>query len=127
MEKAAIDLMMPVMEGAVIVAAEYCKASGRTVLLAKDMELGMKYAARKILGNHSGTLFPEIEDLYDEVEEEEEENEVDDDDEEWTRYEGDDPKMQEVNEVYDSWDDWTPIASAECALKNAIEKSTRYQ
>ena len=126
MEKAAIDLMMPVMEGAVIVAAEYCKAAGRTVLLAKDMELGMKYGARKILGNYSGTLFPEIEDLYDEKEEEDEEDE-EDDDEEWTRYEGDDPKMKEVNDAYDSWNDWVPITPVECALKSAIEKSTGYQ
>ena len=40
-----IDIMMPVMENSMILAAEYCKACGRDVILPEDMEYASKYCA----------------------------------------------------------------------------------
>jgi Ran GTPase-activating protein (RanGAP) involved in mRNA processing and transport len=120
MESAAIELFLPVLESASILAAHYCKACNRNVVLAEDMRIGLMYAARNVLGKQVGTLFPELEDEEDEEEEEEEEEE---DEEEWSRYEGaEDDMAVKMNECAASWSSWVPANPSERALKAAVDK-----
>jgi hypothetical protein len=116
------DIFLPVFESSVVLASHYAKASGRNTVTDKDMQYGMMYAARNVVGKQVGSLFPEI---YDEEDSDEEDLEVvADDDEPFTRYEGTDPDniAYKMNECYDTWDQWEPEIPAEMALKSAIEK-----
>ena len=117
--EAALDIFLPVMESAIVVAAHYAKACGRPVL-ARDVQMGLMFAARHVVGKQIGSFFPEI---YDSEESDEEVTEVDEGDYEWTRYEGPDEKLQLVNAAADGWDAWEPETPAERALKNAVEKA----
>jgi hypothetical protein len=63
MEEAAMDIFLPVMESAVVLAAHYCKAAGRDCVQGEDMRIGLMFAARNVAGKHLGTLYPEV---YDE-------------------------------------------------------------
>lgn len=58
--KAAMDIVTPVMEGAIIIAAEYVKLCGRTTITAQDTQYALKYCARNMVGKHIGTMFPEL-------------------------------------------------------------------
>ena len=70
-QQTAIDVVQPVMEQAIVFAAEYAKACGRDIILSKDMEYAMKYCAMNEVGKKVGTHFPEIyEDEYDTEEDE---------------------------------------------------------
>jgi len=116
------DIFLPVFESSVVLASHYAKASGRNTVTDKDMQYGMMYAARNVVGKQVGSLFPEI---YDEEDSDEEDLDVvADDDEPFTRYEGTDPDniAYKMNECYDTWDQWEPEIPAEMALKSAIEK-----
>lgn len=120
-EEAAMEVFIPAMEAAVVVAAHYAKACDRPVL-AKDMELGLMFAARHVIGKQIGSLFPEIyED--DESDSDSEIEEVDDRDYTWSRYEGPDEKLVLVNKCADEWDSWEPETPVERALKNAVDKT----
>jgi hypothetical protein len=120
MEQAAIDIMKPVFESSVYLAARYCKACGRDTVTAEDMQYGMKYAARNVLGKYTESFFPEVYD--DEDDSDEEDSEEDEGPEEpFTRYEGTEPDFLEMNECYDTWDSWVPESPAEILLKNAID------
>jgi hypothetical protein len=119
MEAAALDIFLPVMESAIVVAAHYAKACDRPVL-ARDVQMGLMFAARHVVGKHIGSFFPEI---YDSGSDDDVVEEVDESEYEWTRYEGPDEKLQLVNESADSWDAWEPETPAERALKNAVEKA----
>jgi len=117
-ENAAIELFMPVLESATILAAHYCKACNRNTVLAEDMRIGLMYAARNVLGKQVGTMFPELED-----EEDEEDEEAEEEDEVWTQYEGTDDDMAvKMNECAASWASWVPENPSERALKNAVDK-----
>jgi Ran GTPase-activating protein (RanGAP) involved in mRNA processing and transport len=123
MEEAALDIFLPAMESAMVIASHYAKATGRNCVTAQDVRMGLMFAARHVIGKQVGSLFPEI--YEDEEEEEEEEEEEDQEPEEnWTRYEGDDPQLKLVNECADTWDEWEPESPAERALKDAVEKAT---
>ena len=118
MEKAAMDIFLPVMESALVYAGHYCKACGRDTVTSMDMCYGWRYAARTTLGNKIGSFFPEVYDSDDsdssiEIEEEEE----------FTRYEGTEELYLKMNDAYDTWDDWVPETPAEQAIKNAIDSS----
>jgi hypothetical protein len=117
MEQAAIDIMKPVFESSVYLAARYCKACGRDVVTVQDMEYGMKFAARNVLGKYTESFFPEA---Y-EGEDSEEDSEEDSDETPFTRYEGTERDFLEMNECFDTWDSWTPESPAEILLKNAID------
>lgn len=121
MEQAALDLFLPVMESAVIVAAHYAHGCGRDTVLAQDVCYGLMFAARNVIGKQVGSLFPEIYD--DEDSEEDSESDSDQEDPEWSRYEGDDEMLQKINECADSWEAWEPESPAEHALKSAVEKA----
>jgi hypothetical protein len=122
-ESSAIELLLPVLESSTVLAAHYAKACGRDMVVAKDMKLGMMFAARNVLGKQVGTLYPEIYEEDEEDEEDEEEEEVED--EEWTRYEGtDDDTAIKMNECEATWNEWVPQSPAERMLKKAIENES---
>lgn len=123
MEDAAFEILKPVIESAMIIGAQYCKACGRSTVTARDVVYGMMFSARNVTGRQIGSLFPEI--YEDDDEEEEEEEEIDDDEEPWTRYEGPDEIMNKVNECADTWDSWEPESPIEESLKDAIMASIR--
>ena len=131
MEAAALDIFLPVMESAVVLAAHYCKAAGRDCVQGEDMRIGLMFAARNVAGKHLGTLYPE---LYEEDESDADEDSDDDSgsgswetvsDSElvWTKYEGTEDEMaRRMNECAETWDAWEPETPAERALKNAVDK-----
>lgn len=133
LEQSAIELFLPVMESATVLAAHYSQACGRDCVVAKDMRYGMMYAARNVAGKHIGSLYPEVyeeeEDEEDEEEDEEDEDEdsgtesdQDEDEEEWTEYEGtEDDMATKMNECARTWADWIPANPTEAALKSAVD------
>lgn len=123
MEKAAIDIILPVIEASMIYASHYCKATRRSTVTAQDMEYGMKYAAMSTVGKHIGSHFPEI--YEDESESDEDDVEiVDDSDEQFTRYDGNEELFVKMNESFDTWDSWNPESPVEIMIKNAIESQS---
>jgi len=124
MENAAIEILKPVIESAVVIASHYCKACGRSTVTAKDMAYGMMFSARNVTGRQIGSLFPEIYDEED-SEEEEDDDSVDENEEPWTRYEGTDETMIKVNECADTWETWEPESPIENSLRNAINTAIR--
>jgi len=103
-----------------ILACEYSKACGRNAVLMKDLEYSMKYCARYEVGQRVGSYFPDLDDDDDDA------NDIDVIDEsgiEFTRYTGDDPGMNKINEAYDTWDSWVPTNPTEELLKNAIDSN----
>lgn len=119
--EAAINGIQPVLEGAILLAAEYSKKCGRDFVTATDFDYALKYSARYLVGKHVGTLFPELEDTEDpddiEVVEENEDS--------FTRYEGSDEFMNRVNECYDTWDQWEPYSPLEKMLCDSIKKNSQ--
>jgi hypothetical protein len=137
-EAAAMDIFLPVMESAVVLAAHYCKAAGRDCVQAEDMRIGLMFAARNVAGKHLGTLYPE---LYEEDESgsdsdsgsgswetvsgegEDEEADESHGDSDWCPYTGTEDEMAlKMNECAETWDAWEPETPAERALKNAVDK-----
>jgi hypothetical protein len=121
--KTAIDMITPVMEGAMIAAAHYAKACGRDTVTAEDVKYGMRYCAQTVPGKHIGTMFPELQDDEDGEDGEDDIEEVDEDDEPFTRYSGDDEIMNAMNKTHDEWDSWEPYSPLEKMLKSAIDNS----
>jgi hypothetical protein len=126
-EEAAMDIFIPVMESATVMAAHYAKACNRDIVLAEDMRMGLMYSARNVTGKQLGTLFPEI---YEEDSDEEDSDDsgswetVSDSECVWCRYEGTEDEMAvKMNECSDSWDAWEPETPAERALKSAVDKA----
>jgi hypothetical protein len=121
LEQSAIELFLPVMESATVLAAHYSQACGRDYVVAKDMRYGMMYAARNVAGKHIGSLYPEV---YEEDEDEDSgtESDQDEDEEEWTEYEGTEDEMaNKMNECARTWADWVPANPTEAALKSAVD------
>lgn len=133
LEQSAIELFLPVMESATVLAAHYSQACGRDCVVAKDMRYGMMYAARNVAGKHIGSLYPEIYEDEDsgtesegeedeEDEGEEDESDQDEDEEEWTEYEGTENEIAtKMNECARTWADWIPANPTEAALKSAVD------
>ena len=120
-EGPALDIFLPVMESATVLAAHYAKACGRDIVLAEDMKYGLMYSARHVAGKQIGSLFPEI--YEDEDEEEPEDSNEEEDEPDWIRYAGqDDDTALKMNECYDTWSAWEPATPAERALKAAVDK-----
>lgn len=119
--KTAIDLITPVMEGAMVTAAHYAKGCGRDTVTALDVKYGMRYCAQNVAGKQVGTMFPELENTDSESASDIEE--VDEDEEPFTRYSGDDELMNSINKAFDEWDSWEPYSPLEKLLKGAIDSS----
>ena len=54
-----IDIMTPVLERSMLIACEYCKATGRDTVPAEDVEYDTKYRSMNTVGDHIGSLLPE--------------------------------------------------------------------
>jgi hypothetical protein len=121
-QNTVFDIMLPVIEKSVILAAEYAKACGRDIILPEDMEYSMKYCVMNEVGKDVGSVFPEI---YEDESEEECEDDVfeDDTDVSFIRYSGREYKFVKVNMAYDNWDTWQPRNPSEQLLKNAIDSN----
>jgi len=128
MEQAAIEIITPVLEQSVLLAADYAKACGRDAILSKDFEYAIKYCAMNTIGQKIGSHFPEI---YEEDSEEESDSEdpentlevVDEDELEFKPYSGEDKKFTDVNESYERWGSWEPKTPVEEMIKNAIDNN----
>jgi len=120
-QESAINIIQPVFEKSMILAAEYAKACGRDIVLAEDMEYAMKYCAMHEVGKKLGTHFPE---LYDEESSGDEEIEIEEDEDvPFTRYSGREYKFVKMNMAYDNWNTWEPKNPSERMLKNAIDSN----
>lgn len=121
MESAALDIFLPVMESAMVLAGHYAKACGRDVVLAEDMRIGLMFSVRNVTGRQLGSLFPEV---YEESDSEESDADdtISDENCEWTRYNGPEDLPNQMNACMDTWDEWEPESPAERALKNAVDK-----
>ena len=120
MEQAAEEILTPVLEASVLLAAKYSTACGRSTVTARDMALGLMFAARNVTGRHIGTLLSDDDDDDDDDDSIEE---VDDDEEPFSEYTGDDELYLNMNKCSQSWDSWDPESPAEVALKSAINKA----
>lgn len=127
--KDATDIMLPVMESAMVMGGHYAKKCGRDTVTATDIAYSMRYCAMNLVGKHIGTLFPEVyEESDSDSDESEWETDSDQNEEEtvFTRYEGTDELMNAITAAFDTWDTWEPQSPAEYMLKNAIEKSNSH-
>lgn len=115
----SIDILLPVMESAIVLGGNYAKMSGRDTLTGTDLEYALKFCARNLVGKHIGTMFPEIQDDSDD--EETVDSQLEQEEPPFTRYTGDDETLNKVNECYDTWDDWVPINPTEEMLKKSID------
>ena len=120
--EAATKIIQPVLESGMIIAGYYTKACNRKTITAKDVQYGMMYSARNLVGKNSGSLFPEDSDES-EDEDESDIEEVEEDDEPFTKYSGDDELMNKVNEAVETWKDWVPYSPVERMLKDSVDKS----
>jgi len=119
--KTMIDIITPVIEKGMMLAAEYAKACGRNAVLVQDVEYAMKYCAMHEVGKHIGSYLPEV---YEDDGGEDDDMEIIEEGEvEFTRYTGDDPKFKAMNEAKDSWDTWVPSNPSEQLIKNAIDSN----
>jgi len=122
MENTAMDLFLPVMESATVLAAHYAKACGRDCIVASDMKYGLMYAARNVAGKHVGSLYPEAYEESDEEDEEFEEDSGSDEDPDWSEYTGTEDDMAvKMNECARTWAEWIPENPTEDALKSAVD------
>ena len=121
-QESAINIIQPILERSMILAAEYAKACGRDMVVGEDLEYAMKYCAMNEVGKKTGTYFPEI---YEESSDDENEDDVELEVEEipFTRYTGREYKFVKMNMAYDNWNIWEPKNPSELLLKNAINSN----
>lgn len=124
MEQAAIDIIAPVLEKAVMLASRYCTACDRDTVTSKDFEYALKYCARYTVGQDIGF----VQDDDEEEEEEDDDIEIVEemDDDAFTRYDGNDDVFLLVNQAVDTWDSWRPESPAERYLFNAINSNEHF-
>jgi hypothetical protein len=114
----SLDILLPVIESAMVLGGEYAKKSGRDTLTGTDLEYALKFCARHVTGKHIGTLFPE---LQQDSESDSEGSDSDSEEPPFTRYIGDDETLNKVNECYDTWNEWVPTNPTEQMLKKSID------
>ena len=121
----SIQLLLPVMESAMIYAADYTKACGRTYVHSMDMKYGIRYAARHVTGNKVGSFFPEIYEKESDSDDEESDVEVvEEEEDDFTRYTGSEQLFNDINEAFDTWDDWVPESPIEKMLKESVNSQS---
>ena len=118
-----INIIQPVFEQGIVLAAEYCKACGRDVMLDEDIEYAMKYCIMHRVGQAIGSIFNEGEIDLDEDEEDEIEVVPVDELPGFTRYTGNNSQMIRINQAYDEWKEWKPESPAQEILKNALDNN----
>jgi hypothetical protein len=117
-QQAAEQILTPVLEASVLLAAKYATACGRSTVTTQDVALGLMFAARNVTGRHIGTLLSD-----DEEDEDDSIEEVDENEEPFTEYTGDEELYLNMNQCSQSWDAWEPESPVELALKTAINKA----
>ena len=113
-----MNVIQPVLELSIYMAARYAHACGRDIVTQKDVEYAMKYVAMHKVGDQVGSYLSDEEDDSDD-----EEAIETTEDGEFTRYEGDDENFLKINRAYDEWESWEPGCIAEQVIKNAIDKT----
>jgi len=121
--KSATDIIQPVFESSIILAGEYMKACGRSILTGEDVQYALKYSAMNFVGRQIGTLFPENNDDEEEEDSESEEEEVDEEEDPFIRYSGGDKLMNDINQAVDTWNSWIPTSPIEYMLKDSVDKT----
>ena len=125
-QQTAMNVIQPLLERSMVIAAEYANACGRNMVVSEDMEYAMKYCAMNEVGKKIWTYFPEIYEEDSDSDNLEDELEIIDEDEEdieFTRYSGREYKYVKINMAYDNWNDWVPKNPTEQMLKNAIDSN----
>ena len=128
MMQTMLGIIQPVFEQGIVLAAEYCKACGRDVMLDEDIEYAMKYCIMHKVGQQVGSIFGEENNFsVDEEDEEEEEEEIEvvpvDELPKFQRYSGNNQMINRINKAYDEWKDWKPESPAQEILKNALDNN----
>lgn len=114
-------LIQPVLETGMILAGKYAKGCGRDTMLDQDVEYAMKYCIMYKVGESTGSIFQDEDDI--EVEEEEIEIVEPEDCPDFKRYSGDDNELKRVNDAYDAWNNWKPESPIQELLKNALDNN----
>lgn len=122
-QDSAINIIQPVLERTMVLAAEYATACGRDMVLGEDLEYAMKYCAMNEVGKKMGTHFPEIYEESSDEEDQGEDIEFEDEEIPFTRYTGRQYKFVKMNMAYDNWGAWEPKNPSELMLKNAIDSN----
>ena len=120
----AVNIVLPVMESAMVLAAEYSKACNRTFVTSMDMKYALRYCAINVTGRQVGSLFPEIYEKESDSDEDDDLEIIEESEADFTRYEGDNELYSRVNEAYDAWDEWDPHSPVEKMLKDAVNKNS---
>ena len=120
----AVNIILPVMESAMVLAAEYSKACNRTFVTSMDMKYALRYCAINVTGRQVGSLFPEIYEKESDSDEDDDLEIVEETEADFTRYEGENELYSRVNEAYDAWDEWDPHSPIEKMLKDAVNKNS---
>ena len=120
----AVNIILPVMESAMVLAAEYSKACNRTFVTSMDMKYALRYCAINVTGRQVGSLFPEIYEKESDSDEDDDLEIVEEAEDDFTRYEGENELYNRVNEAYDAWDEWEPHSPVEKMLKDAVNKNS---
>lgn len=117
-----MDILLPILEQSMIIAAQYAQGCGRDVVLSEDVEYATKYCAMRRVGQVIGSTMPEI---YEESDSDDSSIEeiLPDECPDFVRYSGDDPLLNEVNQAFDMWNAWVPQNPTEEMLKNAINNN----
>lgn len=117
---ALYDILLPVLEKAMILAAKYARACERNSVTARDFQYGLKHCAMHSVGESIGSILPDDESDSGSDDSGEDFTYVDENDEPFTEYQGDDPLFAAVNESARKFQDWQPASPVECMLKKAI-------
>ncbi len=120
----AVNIILPVMESAMVLAADYSKACNRTFVTSMDMKYALRYCAINVTGRQVGSLFPEIYEKESDSDEEDDLEIVEETEGDFTRYEGDNDLYNRVNDAFDTWDEWEPYSPVEKMLKDAVNKNS---
>ena len=120
----AVNIILPVMESAMVLAADYSKACNRTFVTSMDMKYALRYCAINVTGRQVGSLFPEIYEKESDSDEEDDLEIVEETEGDFTRYEGDNDLYNKVNDAFDKWDEWEPYSPVEKMLKDAVNKNS---
>lgn len=116
---ALYDILLPVIEKAVILAAKYARACQRETVTARDFQYGLQHCAMHCVGESIGSILPE-EDSDDDESSYDIPDLVDDDEEPFTEYRGSDPTFKAMNESARRFSAWQPASPVEEMLKKAI-------
>lgn len=120
----AVGIILPVMESAMLLAAEYSKACKRSFVTSMDMKYALRYCAINVTGRQVGSLFPEIYEKESDSDEDDDLEIVEESEDDFTRYEGDNVLYNRVNDAFDNWDEWNPHSPIEKMLKDAVDKNS---